>query len=421
MGSSRANYQFTAWAISHFLKLLLFLRQRFYLLLVGIFTILSGACSQEPMSVSGLEVISVDLSESRSGKLSEFFEPHIDYIWLEDDSEEAQLNEGLHKILFHRNRIYTLDIFGCKCIHIFDKSGKYLSKIDVNGEGPGQYQDFDDLAVVDEEIVLLGVYPSKIMWFNLNGEFLRELFYKDRVGPGVFSEFDQRFYLYTPTRDPEDYFVKSFNKSLQDTISGFPYNPEKLYGNFSGRNYFQKSKKNLYYGMAYLDTIYQVDKGNFIPKLVFDFGKYGQDLDEIKRLDVGMERLDFINNRARLYFRGQYLISEKQLLAGLAYEKKAIFLFFNREQNKTHLIEKRLTNDIDGGYDPLGMLYSFEPGKVGWRVPGREFYEILLEKKANMGKAEFESWVKNQGRNFAETAIKAQESENPVLMVSTLK
>jgi hypothetical protein len=67
------------------------------------------------------------------------------------------------------------------------------------------------------------------------------------------------------------------------------------------------------------------------------------------------------------------------------------------------------------------MLYSFEPGKVGWRVPGREFYEILLEKKANMGKAEFESWVKNQGRNFAETAIKAQESENPVLIVYRLK
>jgi hypothetical protein len=373
------------------------------------------------MSVSGLEVISVDLSESRSGKLSEFFEPQIDYIWLEDDSEEAQLNAGLQKILFHGNRIYTLDIYGCKCIHIFDTSGKYISKINAYGEGPGQYLDFDAAAVVDEEIVLLGVYPSKIMWFNLNGEFLRELFYKDRVGPGVFSEFDQRFYLYTPTRDPEDYFVKSLNKSLQDTISSFPYNPEKLYGNFSGRNYFQKSKKNLYYGMAYLDTIYQVDKGNFIPKLVFDFGKYGQDLDEIKRLDDGMERLDFINNRARLYFRGQYLISEKQLFALLAYEKKAIFLFFNREQNKTHLIEKRLTNDIDGGYDPLGMLYSFEPGKVGWRVPGREFYEILLEKKTKMGKAEFESWVKDQGRNFAETAIKAQESENPVLIVYRLK
>ncbi|MBD3628431.1 6-bladed beta-propeller [Cyclobacterium sp.] len=408
-------------AKASFFKFLLFIKYWLYVLLLGIFIGLPGGCNQKPNSVPGLERISVDLSESRTGKLSEFFEPSIEYIWLEDDSEEAQLNAGLHKILFHENRIYTLDIYGCKCIHIFDTSGKYLSKISAYGEGPGQYLDFDDAAFVDEEIVLLGVFPRKIMWFSLEGEFLRELSFRDPIGPGVFSAFDQRLYLFTDTRDPGDYFVKSFNKSFQDTIQYFPFHPERLYGNFSGRNFFQKSTENLYFGMTYLDTIYQVDKGNFMPKLVFDFGKYGQDLDEIKRLDPGMESLDFINNRARLYFRGQYLISEKHLFTLLAYEKKAIFLFFDREQNKTHLIEKRLTNDIDGGYDAPGLQYSFKPGKVGLKVPGRDLYETLMEKKNNMGKAEFENWVKNQGRNFAETAMKARASENPVLIVYTLK
>ena len=42
-------------------------------------------------------------------------------------------------------------------------------------EGPGKYLDLDALAVVNEELVLLGVYPRKIMWFSLEGEFLREL------------------------------------------------------------------------------------------------------------------------------------------------------------------------------------------------------------------------------------------------------
>ncbi|MFO7825929.1 MAG: hypothetical protein R6V72_18485 [Cyclobacterium sp.] len=76
---------------------LLFLKYRLYVLLLGIFIILSGACNQKPKSVPGLERISVDLSEARTGKLSEFFEPHIEYIWLEDDSQEAQLNAGLQK------------------------------------------------------------------------------------------------------------------------------------------------------------------------------------------------------------------------------------------------------------------------------------------------------------------------------------
>jgi hypothetical protein len=389
-----------------------------------LFLFLTAGCKQEIKSDTGLEVISVDLSQSRSGKLSEFFEPEIEYIWLEDDSEDdsedAQLYAGLHQIHFYQNRIYTLDIFGCKCIHIFDRSGNYLSKIKAYGEGPGQYLDYDAAAFVDGELVLLGVFPRKIMWFSLDGEFLRELFFQDRIGPGVFSEFDQRFYLYTATRDPGDYFVKSFNKSLQDTIRSFPYDPEKLYGEQSGRNFFQKSHENLYFGMTYSDTVYRVDKGGFIPKLVFDFGKYGQNLEEMKRLENVMERLDFINYSAKLYFRGQYLISEKQLFTMLVYEKKRFNVFFDREHQQTHLIKDRIIDDIDGGFDPDMITYSFEPGKVGIKVPGRDLYKTLLEKKEHMSKAEFENFVNNKGRNFAKTALAARHSENPVLIVYTL-
>lgn len=296
-----------------------------------------------------------------------------------------------------------------------------MSKVKHYGEGPGQYLDFDDLAIVNAEVVLLGVFPRKIMWFSLEGEFLRELFFQERVGPGVFSDLDQRFYLYTETRDPEDYFVKSFDKSLQDTIKRFPYHPERLYGNFSGRNFFQKSTKNLYFGMTYLDTIYQVNKGNLVPKLVFDFGKYAQDLGELRRIDHPVEKINFLNNSAKLYFSGQYLISGKQLYTRLVYEKKGFNLFFDRDKQQTHLLQDRIMDDIDGGFDPFMIIYSFESGKVGVKVPGRDLYELLLEKKADMGKGEFESWAKNKGRNFAETARRARESENPVLIVYTLK
>jgi len=380
------------------------------------------SCKQENPSESNLEIVSVDLSKSRIGKLSEFFEPQIEYIWLEDHEDDAQLNAGLQQILFHQNRIYTLDIFGCKCIQIFDKSGKYLSKINAYGEGPGQYLDFDAAAIVDGELALLGVYPRKIMWFSLDGDFLRELSFRDRVGPGVYSEHDERYYMYTSNREPGKYFVKSFDKLFQDTLNYFPYNPENLYGEFSGRDYFQKSQKNLYFGMTYLDTVYQVGKGNFVPKLVFDFGKYAQDLEEIKKLDDSpMESLDYINYRAKLYFLSRYLISEKQLYTILIYEKKIINVFFDREQLKTHVIKDRIRDDIDGGYDPYIIIYSFEPGKVGLKVPGRDLYKELMEKKKAMGNNEFDDWTKNKGRNFTNMVLAAKDSENPVLMVYTQK
>src|SRR5690606_11042099 len=145
----------------------------------------NGTSSDEKRE--GLQLVSVDISKSRSGKFSEFFEAEAEYIWLKDDSDDALLNAGLNKIIFHQNKIFTLGIFGCKCIHIFDKSGKYLARIFAYGEGPGKYLDFDGAAIVNQELVLLGVYPHKIMWFSLEGKFLREVPFRDRVGTGLYS------------------------------------------------------------------------------------------------------------------------------------------------------------------------------------------------------------------------------------------
>ncbi len=119
MSDSLSTYRYTQLTKRSLVTAALCLKN-YALIIGGIFFILFGGCKQETKSDTGLEVISVDLSQSRSGKLSEFFEPFIEYIWLEDDSEEAQLTAGLQKILFHQNKIYTLDIYGCKCIHIFD-------------------------------------------------------------------------------------------------------------------------------------------------------------------------------------------------------------------------------------------------------------------------------------------------------------
>ncbi|EPR67662.1 hypothetical protein ADICYQ_3302 [Cyclobacterium qasimii M12-11B] len=367
-----------------------------------------------------MALVSVDLSESRSGKLSEFFEPEINYIWLEDKLDEAQLNASLHQILFYGDKIYTLDIYGCKCISIFNMEGEYLGKIAAYGEGPGEYLDLDALAVVNEELVLLGVYPSKIMWFSLEGEFLRETILKDHFGPGVFSEFDNRYYQYNIPKASGEFFIKSLNENLQDTINFLPFYSERLESMMSGRNYFQKSKQHLYFGMTFLDTIFQFKNQQLVPKFVFDFGNYGQDLEELKGLEI-RERLKLINNRAKLYFLGRYHVSEKQFYTILSYEKKVYNLFYDREKSQSHAIEGNLKNDIDEGNDLKSIGYGFEPGKVGTRIAGKDLYQALVEKKKQMGQADFEKWAKSKGKNFAKTALVGKDSENPVLIVYTLK
>lgn len=409
--------------INDFPLINMILNKLILLLIGGIFSLLTSSCKQEvntEKDLSRVALVTVDLSESRSGKLSEFFEQEINYIWLEDKLDEAQLNAGLQQILFHGDKIYTLDIYGCKCITIFNMAGKYLGKIAAYGEGPGEYLDFDALAVVNEELVLLGVYPRKIMWFSLEGEFLRESILKDHFGPGVFSEFDNRYYLYKPARNPGDFFIKSLDENFQDTINLLPFYAERLESEMSGRNYFQKSKQHLYFGMTFHDTIYQFQDQQMVPMFTFDYGNYDQDLEELKGLEI-RDRIKLMNGQAKLYFRGRYHVSEKQLYTILLFEKKFYNLFYDRQNLQSHVIEGELTNDLDGGFEPPAIIYSFEQGKIGVKINGKELYQLLVEKKKQLGKEEFENWAKGKGRNFARTALAAKDSENPVLIVYSLK
>ncbi|MBN3581996.1 6-bladed beta-propeller [Algoriphagus aestuarii] len=371
-----------------------------------------------------LEIIKIDLSEAREGKLSEFFEPEVDYIWLKDDSEESQLNAGLHKILFYKDKILTLDIFGCKCIKIFDREGNYLSKIRAYGEGPEKYLDLDNFMIVKDEVLLLGLYPPKLMWFSLEGDFLREEKLKQHIGSGVYSEEDLRYYFYSPFIGPEEYFLTSVNKSFQDTMRYFPFDLDGYYGSFPSRNNFIISDE-IYLGRPFNDTILKLSEGQFEPKLFLDFGSYKQNVAELKNNKKNLsppEELEFINKKAKLYFIPHaWFINSSLFHSGFKYEQESYNVFYNRKTGETSVVGRTIENDIDAGYDPFGFIHNFGMDKVGLRIPGKDLYEILEKKKEELGPEAFEQYKTGKGKNLAQAAFLAKDSENPVLIIYTPK
>ncbi|WP_338227743.1 6-bladed beta-propeller [Algoriphagus taiwanensis] len=373
----------------------------------------------------GLEVIKIDLSEAKEGKLSEFFEPEVEYIWLKDDSEAAQLNAGIQKIIFHGDKIFTLDIFGCKCIHVFDRLGNYLSKIRAYGEGPEKYLDFDNAIIVNEEILLLGVYPPKLMWFSLDGKFLREEKLKKHVGSGIYSEKENRYYFYSNTRDSEEFFVRSVNENFQDSTAFLPFQERGYYGSFSGRNNFLNFRGEVFFGMAFQDTIWKGKDGKLIPTLAFDFGKYAQSMDEMKLIEEqhdALQRLDFINKRAKLYFvPHQWFLTESLFYSGFKYEEAFFNVFFDRKTQENHVIKGRIENDLDGGFDSYSLLYRFNDNMVGEKYPGKDLFKLIQKKKESLSQKAFEDYIKGKGNELGKVAIAAKDSENPVLIVYTVK
>src|SRR5690606_5463619 len=82
----------------------------------------------------------------------------------------------IDELVITEKYIVILDIYQTASIYIFNRQGAFLKKIHRVGEGPGEYTQPTDM-VVDEEnelILLLHGYPSKVMKYDMNGDFIGE-------------------------------------------------------------------------------------------------------------------------------------------------------------------------------------------------------------------------------------------------------
>ncbi|WP_057936295.1 6-bladed beta-propeller [Algoriphagus resistens] len=400
-----------------------------YSLLPVLFCSIFISCSSDDKEDStegrdSLETIHVDLSEAREGKLSEFFEPEIEYIWLKENGEEGLLGRGVRQVIFHDEKIYVPDMQGCRCIQIFDRTGNYLNKIEAFGEGPGEYLQFYGAAIKDGEVMLSGVFPTKLMWFDLNGKFLREQKIDQQIGAAAYSDHDKRYYFYTKASESGDFFFESVNETFKDTVRSIPFDELAYYGYYSGASTLKELGDQIYFGMPFQDTIYEVKESKLFPRYVWDFGKYGQDLKEMAKFDVevnGMEYIKFQNSEAKLYFSENWFILERLLISSFRHEGDSYNLVYNRETGRPNVISKLLLNDLDEWSTYANIFIQFSDRKIGAAFAGKTLYKNLQKKKEELGETGVEEYVKTKGKNFAQAAFAAKDSENPVLIIYTVK
>ena len=78
-------------------------------------------------------------------------------------------------------------------------------------------------------------------------------------------------------------------------------------------------------------------------------------------------------------------------------------------------------DDLNGGYDAYSILDQFDGNKVGFKIPGKDLYKVLLKRREELGQVAFERYVNTKGKAFALVANEAKASENPVLIIYTVK
>lgn len=264
------------------------------------------------------------------------------YIPLE--TTRSSLIGQIDELIITEKYIVVLDIYQTSSIYIFDRMGSFLQKINQIGEGPGEYTQPTDI-VMDEEndqILLLHGFPSKVMKYNTEGDFIEEM-----ALPMRFRSFsllmDGSIVLVNEPGarkygNPQGHFNEIFSKLVILNPSG-----NTIYaGGPINRAYEENIISNINFGIienqglvsfqpCFSDTIFRVVNYQVNPQFIFDFKEHkviekevaGKTSDEYK--EVGR-----LNDYYRIYGRhsqtDQFLVvtvhAMKQNLLHLVYYNK---------------------------------------------------------------------------------------------------
>ena len=183
------------------------------------------------------------------------------------------------------DKIYVVDdkmiIFDDRldAVYLFDTKGNFITRIGARGQGPKEYIQITDIYVDAEkkEILLLCDIPYKIMFFNLDGKFIREFntkkYYEgfSQIGDTILcvpSEYEEK-------RTIDIYTVSGeFQETMwvDSDIQTYRMDNQSTTYSFSSGSTMSGFRDEVLFTYSYVPYIYAYRNGNITIKYQLDFG-----------------------------------------------------------------------------------------------------------------------------------------------------
>ena len=240
------------------------------------FSLLSCQHKGDSTKNSTIETIPVFSNYTAELPFSAFVDT-IELIPLE--TTEDNLIGEITRVIFNDGKYYIRSTNGMQNpkLFVFNENGKYIKKISKQGVGPGEYLDFEDFTIANDNHIVIGDY-QRLLHFDLQGQFLHAKKIETPPTEGNFSPVE-----ILPTRNNEYLTFLSFpqkhlllrinNEGKQD----FFFDPGK---NGALKCQFLRTWRALfstdscfYLSYPYCDTIYSIssDLSKITPSYYIDY------------------------------------------------------------------------------------------------------------------------------------------------------
>jgi len=232
-------------------------------------------------------------------------------------------------------------------VFIFDKSGKYLTKIDSRGKGPNEYLHIEDIYInKDSEIVLFDAPNKCLLFYSTIGNFIKKEKLSHNID-GCFNirKFNKGYIYFTGYKTNSNTDVLNHNLTIEndkgELTNFFDIREQVKIKILSPDNYlFQNSNNEIFFQEPFRNSIYKINEFGLEKEFILELGKKA--LPENSFFCINSEKF-----RKNFYMNNRYLLMPGSVQVTLHHFIVPIFngerimgnIFISRESGKSFFIK----------------------------------------------------------------------------------
>ncbi|TVR73040.1 MAG: 6-bladed beta-propeller [Marinilabiliales bacterium] len=343
----------------------------------------------------------------------------LDSIWYVPlETNNLSLIEYVEEVILFQDFLFILDKFGKRVLK-FDSNGKFIKQIGSNGRGPGEYTTPHSFQIINEMVLVHDDRTSKIMYYDLNGNFIKD----ERLGLRInrcTSYGKDKFICDIAARDNfhrkeiSDYKLIFTESDWVITGKADYYDAEsKKFAN--SRATVTKFKDKLIYNPSFDYFIYSVNIDGMQKKYYIDVGKRKMPEDAIKNLSIN-EFVKKYSSRESDYMHidSPVFETDKILYTELRYKAQNYPLFYSKESG-TLICSKYYSNSMNYALGlPTRITHIYGDTFAGYI----EAHQIVRSMDSWRENPDLLAEIPDNIRKFSD---EINEDDNPVLVFFTLK